>query len=160
MRQPQKEKLHMFKPFLRRQISWMMLATLLGLTLVLSACGGDTTSSSSTSTGGSSAQTVTITETTGGNDIYAFAPTTLSIKAGDSVKWVNNSDENHKLVFTPAGPTSATVTRSGSNDNTATVTFSTAGTYTVTSQLVDRLKDGKHTPDPADSKATITITVG
>jgi plastocyanin len=152
----------MFKPFLRRQISWMMLVTLLGLTLVLSACGGDTTSStsSSTSTGGNSAQTVTITETTGGNDVYAFAPTTLSIKAGDSVKWVNNSDENHKLVITPAGPTTATVAKSGSNDNTATVTFSTAGTYTITSQLVDRLKDGKHTPDPADSKATITITVG
>ena len=91
--------------------------------------------------------------------MYAFAPTTLSIKAGDSVKWVNNSDENHKLVISPNGPAATTVTKSGSNDNTGTVTFPTAGTYTVTSQLVDRLKDGQHTPDPADSKATITITV-
>jgi hypothetical protein len=39
------------------------------------------------------------------------------------------------------------------------VTFAAAGTFTVTSQLVDRLKDGKHTPDPADSHAMITITV-
>jgi plastocyanin len=151
----------MFKPFLRHQISLALLTTLLVLTFALSACG-DTTSAASTSGGsssGGSTQTVTISETTGGNDVYAFAPTTLSIKAGDSVKWVNNSDENHKLMITPAGPASATATKSGSNDNTATIAFTTAGTYTVTSQLVDRLKDGKHTPDPADSKATITITV-
>jgi plastocyanin len=148
----------MFKPFLRRQISVMMLLSLLVLTFTLAACGGSDTTSASSSTSGS-AQTVTISETTGGNDVYAFAPTTLSIKAGDSVKWVNNSDENHKLMISPNGPTSTTVTKSGSNDNTGTVTFSTAGTYTITSQLIDRLKDGKHTPDPADSKATITITV-
>jgi plastocyanin len=149
----------MFKPFfLRRQISVvMMLMTVLVLTFALSACGGDATSA--TSSGGGAAQTVTITEKTGGNDVYAFDPTTLSIKAGDSVKWVNNSDENHKLVINPAGPASATAARSGSNDNTAAVTFPTAGTYTITSQLVDRLKDGQHTPDPADSQATITITV-
>lgn len=145
----------MFKPFFRRQISVMMLMTFLVLTFTLAACGGDTTTAASSG----SAQSVTITETTGGNDVYAFAPTTLAIKAGDSVKWVNNSDENHKLVISPNGPASTTVTKSGSNDNTGTVTFSNAGTYTVTSQLVDRLKDGQHTPDPADSKATITITV-
>lgn len=145
----------MFKPFFRRQISVMMLMTFLVLTFTLAACGGDTTSAASSG----SAQSVTITETTGGNDVYAFAPTTLSIKAGDSIKWVNNSDENHKLVISPNGPASTTVTKSGSNDNTGTVTFSNAGTYTITSQLVDRLKDGQHTPDPADSKATITITV-
>lgn len=149
----------MFKSFFRRQISVVMLMTLLVLTFTLSACGSDTTTAATSSSGGSSAQTVTITESTGGNDVYAFAPTTLSIKAGDSVKWVNNSDENHKLVVTPSGPASATAARSGSNDNSATLAFPTAGTYTVTSQLVDRLKDGKHTPDPADSKATITITV-
>ena len=149
----------MFKPFFRRQISVVMLMSLLVLTFTLAACGGDTTSAASSGSTSGSAQSVTITETTGGNDVYAFAPTTLSIKAGDSVKWVNNSDENHKLVISPNGPAATTVTKSGSNDNTGTVTFPTAGTYTVTSQLVDRLKDGQHTPDPADSKATITITV-
>lgn len=141
-----------------------MSLVILSMTLLLSACGGDATPAASTSTtsapaAGGAAQTVTITEQTGDNDIYAFAPTTLSIKAGDSVKWVNNSDENHKLAVSPAGPTAGTVAKSGSNDNTMTVTFPTAGTYTVTSQLVDRPKDGKHTPDPMDSKATITITV-
>ncbi len=160
----------MVKLAFRRQTSLLMLASLLVLVFALAACGGDapaasagTTASSSSSAGSSSAGSttkVTITEQTGGNDIYSFSPATLSIKAGDSVQWVNNSDENHKLAFSPAGPTPGTVTKSGSNDNTLTVKFPTAGTYTVTSQLVDRLKDGKHTPDPADSKATLTITVG
>src|ERR1700737_2702758 len=109
---PTKEKLLMVQPFFHRRISWMVLMTLLVLAFTLSACGGDTatttsttstTSSSSASTGAASA--VTITETTGGNDIYAFSPTTLSIKAGDSVKFTNNSDENHKLAVAPAGPT-------------------------------------------------------
>jgi plastocyanin len=162
MRQPEKEKLRMFKPFFRRQIFVIMLMALLVLTFTLSACGetAPAAPAGSTSAGGGTTAAVTITETTGGNDVYAFAPTTLSIKAGDSVKWTNNSDENHKLVMTPAGPTAApTAARSGSNDNTATVTFAAAGTFTVTSKLVDRLKDGKHTPDPADSHATITITV-
>jgi plastocyanin len=159
MRQLKKEKLPMFQSFVRRPIFVMMLMALFVLTFTLSACGGDATPAASSS-GGGSVSTVTITETTGGNDVYAFAPTTLSIKAGDSVKWVNNSDENHKLVLTPAGPSAApTVAKSGSNDNTGTVTFAAAGTFTITSQLVDRLKDGKHTPDPADSKATMTITV-
>ncbi len=158
----------MVKTFFRSRISLMILVSSLVLVFALSACGGDAPAASSTPAGSTSsgapsadsaAQKVTITEQTGGNDVYAFAPATLSIKAGDSVQWVNNSDENHKLVVSPAGPTAGTVTKSGSNDNTMTVKFPTAGTYTVTSQLVDRLKDGKHTPDPADSKATITITV-
>ncbi len=146
----------MFKPFFRRQISVMMLMSLLVLTFALSACGGDSTTAASS---GGTTHAISITEKTGGQDIYTFDPATLAIKAGDSVKWTNDSDENHKLVISPAGPTPATASKSGSNDNTATVTFPTAGTYTVTSQLVDRLKDGQHTPDPADSKATVTITV-
>jgi plastocyanin len=136
---------------------------LLSMALLLSACGGDSApaaTSAPAASGSGSASAVSISEQTGGNDIYSFSPATISIKAGDSVKFTNNSDENHKLAISPAGPTAGTVTKSGSNDNTMMVTFPTAGTYTVTSQLVDRLKDGQHTPDPADSKATLTVTVG
>ena len=159
----------MVNMFFRRQTSLLILASLLVMAFTLAACGGDApaATSSTASTGSSAApaadgaaQKITITEQTGGNDIYSFAPTTLTIKAGDSVQWGNNSDENQKLAFSPAGPTAGTVAKSGSNDNTLTVKFPTAGTYTVTSQLVDRPKDGQHTPDPADSKATLTITVG
>ena len=151
---------------LRKMTVWTTLMSLVVLALAfsLSACGGDSAPAASTSSSSSAASvadalTVTITEKTGGNDIYSFSPTTATLKAGGTLKFTNNSDENHKLAITPAGPTVGTVTKSGSNDNTMTVTFPTAGTYTITSQLVDRLKDGQHTPDPADSKATITITV-
>jgi plastocyanin len=146
----------------------LMLLVIFSLAIALSACGGDTTTATPPASGGAasggaaaggSPTTITITEQTGSQDVYAFDPLTLSLKAGASVKFVNNSDENHKLAVSPAGPTVGTVARSGSNDNTSTVTFPAAGTFTITSMLVDRLKDGKHTPDPADSKATITITV-
>ena len=155
----------LFQPL--RRMSYraaLMLLVIFSLAIVLSACGGDaaTTTPAAPSGGaatGGSPTTITITEKTGSMDIYAFDPLTISIKAGDSVKFVNNSDENHKLAVSPAGPTVGTVAKSGSNDNTETVAFPTAGTFTVTSMLVDRLKDGQHTPDPADSKATITITV-
>jgi plastocyanin len=149
----------MQRPFLRpdrRAALWMTLVCGLLLLFLLTACGGDAGGGA----GGSGSQmAITITETTGGNDIYAFSPTTISIKAGDSLKFTNNSDENHKLVITPTGPNAGTVTKSGSNDNTMVVTFPTAGTFTITSQLVDRPQDGQHTPDPADSKATLTVTV-
>jgi plastocyanin len=151
---------------LRKMTVWTTLMSLVVLALAfsLSACGGDSTPAASTSSSSSAASvadalTVTITEKTGGNDIYSFSPATTTLKAGGAIKFTNNSDENHKLAITPAGPTVGTVTKSGSNDNTMTVTFPTAGTYTITSQLVDRLKDGKHAPDPMDSKATLTVTV-
>ena len=147
----------------RRIISWVALICLVALTVLLSACGGDaTTTTTSTSSSSSAAgTTVTIAEQTGGNDVYSFSPATITVKAGDTVKWVNNSDENHLLHSAPDGvfTASSKVARSGSNDNTYSMTFPKAGTYTITSQLVDRLKDGQHTPDPADSKATLTVTV-
>ncbi len=148
----------------RRIISWVALICLVALTVLLSACGGDaatTSTSSSGSTSSSAGTTVTIAEQTGGNDVYSFSPATITVKAGDTVKWVNNSDENHLLHSAPDGvfTASSKVARSGSNDNTYSMTFPKAGTYTITSQLVDRLKDGQHTPDPADSKATLTVTV-
>ncbi|GCE30179.1 hypothetical protein KDA_56630 [Dictyobacter alpinus] len=140
----------------RRTYFWVALLCIVVLPFVLSACGDSGTSASGNAT------TVTITEQTGGNDVYSFSPATVTIKAGDTVKWVNNSDENHLLKSNPstdAVTASSKVARSGSNDNTYSITFPKAGTYTITSQLVDRLTDGKHTPDPDDSKATITITV-
>jgi plastocyanin len=148
---------------------WLAVSVLCLLALVLAACGGDSTPSSSTSsqtnsssTSSSSASattvTVTITEKTGGHDIYSFNPQTLTIKAGTIVKWVNNSDENHLLagdmssVFTA----SSLVSRSGSNDNTYQLTFSTPGTYTYTSTLVQRMNNQQ---EGMASSATGTITV-
>lgn len=151
----------MQQPFIRpsrRNTSWAIFVCGLLLMTLLSACGGDAGAGSGGGGGGSTSD-VTITEQTGGNDIYSFSPATITIKAGSSLKFTNNSDENHKLMIDPAGPTAGTVTKSGSNDNTMMVMFPTAGTFTITSQLVDRLKDGQHTPDPMDSQAKLTVTV-
>ena len=46
----------MFKPFFRRQISVIMLMSLLVLTFTLAACGGDTTSAASSGSTSSAAQ--------------------------------------------------------------------------------------------------------
>ena len=170
---------------LRRMTLWTTLLCLVVLALMLAACGGDSGSSSSSSapaasgsgsnsgssqagssgssssTSAASPVTVTITEQTGGHDVYSFSPATVSIKAGDSIKFVNDSDENHLLSSDVAGvfTTSSIVTRSGSNDNTFSITFPKAGTYNVTSKLVNRLKDGQHNPDPMDSQAKLVVTV-
>ena len=161
-----------FQPF-QRMTRWATLLSLLVLALVVAACGGDsgattTTTSSSqpaansgSSTTAPTTVTVTITEKTGSQDIYAFDPANVNIKVGDSVKWVNNSDENHLLASDPMGAFTATsiVARSGSNDNTYQMTFNKAGIYNVTSTLVNRLKDGQHTPEGMTSSAKLTITV-
>lgn len=155
----------LFQPL--RRMSYraaLMLLVIFSLAIVLSACGGDAATTTAPASGGASSggaaapTTITITEKTGSQDIYAFDPLTVSIKAGDSVKFVNNSDENHKLAVSPAGPTVSTVAKSGSNDNTETIAFPTAGTFTITSTLVQRAaKDAAN--EGADSKATVTITV-
>jgi plastocyanin len=135
------------------------------LAALMAACGnsGSTTTSTSapsTSAPSTSAQnlTFTITEKTGGHDIYSFAPQTVTIKAGTTVKWVNDSDENHLLASSPSGlfTGSSMVLRSGSNDNTYQITFANPGTYTITSTLVNRQNNQ---PEGMSSSATSTIIV-
>jgi plastocyanin len=102
--------------------------------------------------------TVTITEKTGTHDIYSFDPQTITVKAGSTVKWVNNSDENHLLASQTAGTFTASsiVHRAGSSDNTYQVVFNTPGTYSYSSTLVQRLNNQT---EGATSSATGTVTV-
>lgn len=170
----------MVKPSVRRPVIWMLLVGLLVLVFALSACGDSgaastpaptpTTSSTSASpTTAASANTVKITEKTGGQDVYTFAPATLTIKAGQSVTFDNQSDEYHQLILTDAtfkpvtgaSPFTADTIVPTSREGTATtlqVTFPTAGTYYYTSKLVKRLQDGQHPGTPL-SKAEGTIIV-
>jgi plastocyanin len=101
---------------------------------------------------------VTITEKTGTHDIYSFDPQTITVKAGSTVKWVNNSDENHLLASKTAGifTASSIVHRAGSSDNTYQVVFNTPGTYSYSSTLVQRLNNQT---EGATSSATGTVTV-
>ncbi len=145
----------------RQATLWTISLCLLILALIVTACGDSgspATSSSGSNASSGSVVTITITEKAGGHDIYAFDPQTVTIKAGTTVKWVNNSDENHLLASTPSGvfSSSSIVPRSGSPDNTFQMTFKSGGTYTYTSTLVQRQNNQ---PEGASSSATGTITV-
>jgi plastocyanin len=155
---------------LRRHSHWLCsaLSLLVLLCLALAACGGsDATSTASTASGASNASSssasgttvvVTITEKLGTQDLYSFAPQRLTIKAGTTVKWVNNSDENHLLASSSAGifTASSLVPRNGSGNNTYQLVFTKPGTYQYTSTLVHRQNNE---PEGASSSATGTITV-
>lgn len=144
---------------LYRMTSWIALLCLMAFTVALSACGDNTSPTPSTSSSkGGEVVTITITEQTGGHDIYSFSPQTVTIKANTTIKWVNNSDENHLLASSTSGIFSASsmVPRSGSNDNTFQMTFTTAGTYSYASTLIKR---ENNQPEGANSDATGTITV-
>ena len=82
----------------RRSISVIALECLLVLLLLLAACGSDTTSPSATTdalSGKPSAMTVTVKESKGadGKDVYAFDPTSITVKKGDTITIQNQSDE-------------------------------------------------------------------
>lgn len=150
---------------------WSVLSLVVVFSFALAACGGtdapsvsstqSTTSQASQPSQSSASATtvvVTITEKAGTHDIYGFAPQTLTIKAGTTVKWINNSDENHLLANTPAGvfTASSMVPRNGSGNNTYQLVFSTPGTYQYTSTLIHR---ENNQPEDMSSSATGTIIV-
>lgn len=148
----------------RSKFLWSMLLLLVILSFAFAGCGETSTpaspmqSNSLQSSASGTTYIVTITEKVGTHDIYSFDPQTISVKAGSTVKWVNNSDENHLLasnstgVFTP----SSIVHQSGSSNTTYQVTFNTPGTYSYSSTLVQR---ENNQPEGMTSSATGTITV-
>jgi plastocyanin len=168
----------MVKPFVGRPFSWMLLVGLLIVVFALSACGGgsSTTTSSTTASPTTSASaavsavTITIREQTGGQDVYSFDPQSVTIKAGETVTFDNQSDEFHQLIITDAAgnPTTNTdpftantivpTSRTGSTTTTLQVVFNKAGTYYYGSKLVQRPKDNNH-PEGVLSQAKGTIIV-
>lgn len=170
---------HHLRPCGRATWLWLALSLVVVLSLALAACGGDSASStptqsttsqtSSQPSASSAASTVTITEKTGTHDIYAFAPKTLTIKAGQAVTFNNESDEFHLLMTADSSGTPTTDTAPftattivpssrASNTTTLQVVFTTAGTYYYTSKLVNRIKDNDH-PEGAWSQGWGTIVV-
>jgi plastocyanin len=148
----------------RSKFLWSVLPLVVILSFALAACGGGSTPASSTqsnslkSSAPGTTYTVTITEKAGTHDIYSFDPQTITVKAGSTVKWVNNSDENHLLASQTAGifTASSIVHRAGSSDNTYQVVFNIPRTYSYSSTLVQRLNNQT---EGATSSATGTVTV-
>jgi plastocyanin len=66
---------------------------------------------------------VTITES-GGR--YHFSPSTITIRAGDSVTWSNSTDAPHTVSADSSGPMHSSILNQGGSYRT---TFNTAGTF-------------------------------
>jgi plastocyanin len=119
-----------------RLLGILMLITAFGV--MLAACGGDSGSaSSSTASGGSSAgtgTTVMIKETKGtdGKDQYSFDQTTLTVKAGDTVTFQNQSDELQDIDGGDAAKAGIDV--KVPVNQSASATFKTPGTFKISSE--------------------------
>ena len=58
---------------------------------------------------------------------YAFSPSTITVKKGTTVAWMNNDPVAHTVTFDAAGPTSSGSLNHGDQHH---VTFSQTGTFT------------------------------
>jgi plastocyanin len=112
----------MVKPFVRRPFSWILLVGLLIVVFALSACGES-----------GPAATVHIKETKGASgDVYTCDPTSITVNKGDTVNFINDSDENQDFDMGDAKKAGVdfVITVNGSK----TVTFNNPGTFTITSE--------------------------
>jgi plastocyanin len=112
----------MVKPFIRRPVTWILLVGLLVLVFALSACG---------ESGPAATVHVKETKATSG-DIYTCDPTSISINKGQTVHFINDSDENQDFDMGDAQKAGVdfVIAVNGSKD----VTFNNAGTFTITSE--------------------------
>src|SRR5437667_3997001 len=77
----------MVKPFVRRPVTWMLLVGLLIVVFAFSACGGSS----------GPATTVHVKENHGASatsDSYYCDPASITVNKGDTVNFINDSDEN------------------------------------------------------------------
>ena len=133
----------MFHAFLRlgrgRAPTGLVPMALLVLTaLVIVGCGGSTTTTTAapveTTAGGGTATTVSGgTETTAGSGAtnavsiqnFAFSPSSLTVKVGDTVMWTNSDSATHTVVAGDGSFKSGNLGQGASYQ----FTFKAAGTY-------------------------------
>lgn len=110
--------------------------------LILVACGGTTTASSSTTPVPTVAQpTPTTAPATQPTNVvvvqmlenppghYFFKPDTLTITAGTTVVWYDNSDAPHTVTSDNSAPTAFGTTSNVTQGKTFALIFNTPGTY-------------------------------
>jgi len=147
--------------FKRTKFLWATLLLAAVLTVVLVACGGQTTTAAPTATAAPATQAPTATpvpatipmgavivkmvEKTPGH--YTFDPAAITIKAGTVVVWINMSDGKHTVTSAPGAPSAFNTTSVVTQNNTFALEFTTPGTYHY-----------RCTIHPATMQATITVT--
>lgn len=118
--------------------AWYSLVAL-SMLLMLAACGGTTADSSATASGGNptpaptpspTPDNPTVTITTNSDGTFAFSPTTLTIKAGTTVIWMNTTAAPH-TVTSDDGKSfdSGTANPITPQSGTYHFTFTTKGTF-------------------------------
>ena len=153
-----------FFSFKRTRFLWAALLLAAALTVVLVACGGQTTTATPTATTApTQAPTATPTpspapatipvgafivkmvEKTPGH--YTFDPAAITIKAGTVVVWINMSDGKHSVTSDPGAPSAFNTTSLITQNHTFALMFTTPGTYHYHCTI-----------HPVTMKATITVT--
>ena len=140
---------------------WATLLLAAVLTVVLVACGGQTTTASPTATAApptvaptatpapatipTSAVIVKMVEKTPGH--YTFDPAAITIKAGTVVVWINMSDGMHTVTSDPGAPSAFNTTSVVTQNHTFALVFTTPGTYHYHCAI-----------HPATMQAVITVT--
>ena len=147
--------------FKRTRFLWATLLLAAVLTVVLVACGGQTTTAAPTATAAPPTQAPAATpvpatipmgsviikmiEKTPGH--YYFQPSVITIKAGTVVVWVNMSDGKHTVTSDPGDPSAFTTTSVVTQNHTFALVFTTPGTYHYRCVV-----------HPATMQAIITVT--
>lgn len=126
----------MAKFFLRPARSWFLIGAFMTLMLVLSACGGGGGTGTSGGSGGSGSGGATVhvkeTHTAGQPDVYMCDPTSITVKKGDTVTIINDSDETQD--FDQGDTVKAGVDKAIPVNQQAGLQFNTAGTFTIKSE--------------------------
>ncbi len=124
----------MVKP-LSRPVYWIVVCCLVVLSFALTACGDTTTTSSTSNATKEKAPltTVTIKEKKGADskDAYAFDPTSITVKKGDTITIQNLTDEIQNINQGDAQKAGVNVVVPVGGSGTAT--FSNSGTFALQS---------------------------
>lgn len=144
----------------QKRTLWIGLSMALVSMLILVACGGTTTANSAPTPAPTVAQvtpTPTAAPATQPTSVvivqmlenppghYFFKPDTLTITAGTTVVWVDNSDAPHTVTSDPNAPTAFGTTSNVTEGKTFGLVFNTPGTYNY------------HCNIHPNMKATITV---
>ena len=154
--------MHTYFSFKRTKFLLAILLVAATMTVVLVACGGQTTATpTATPAPPTQAPTATSTplpatipmgavivkmvEKTPGH--YTFDPAAITIKAGTVVVWVNMSDGKHTVTSDPGAPSAFNTTSVVTQNQIFALDFTTPGTYHYHCTI-----------HPVTMKATITVT--
>ncbi len=129
-----------YSSFKRTRFLWAALLLAAALTVILVACGGQTTTATPTATTAPT-QAPTATPTPAAsptpvaivkvkmvekNGRYSFQPATLTVKAGTEVIWTNTSDAPHTVT---SDTNAFTASNNITQNQTFMMVFATPGTF-------------------------------